>query len=130
MELELHLILALIQGFVLGWIVHKLVINYQVHKALEVVAKRHNISVEEMLDQVSPESSVIKVPFLFTEAVDNSIMLYNKETKQFVSQATSLEELAKNLTEHNKIKLAVVNHDNEMLWFIEGEIKKDIKEIE
>lgn len=128
--MELDFLLFLIQGFVLGWIAHKIVISFQIKRAIERIAKEHNLSVEEVISQVSPESKVIKVPYLFTEAVNNSIMLYNKETKQFVSQATSLEELAKNLMEHNKINLAVVNHDNEMLWFVEGKIKKDIKEIE
>jgi hypothetical protein len=128
--MELYIILALIQGFIFGWVVHRIVINYQIHKALKQVAKRHNISIEEMIEEISKEPKVIRVPYLFTELVDNSIMLFNKETKQFICQATNLEELAKNLMDHNKIKLAVVNHNDENLWFVEGKVKKDIKEYE
>ena len=85
---------------------------------------------EEMIEEVSEKPKIIRVPYLFTEAVDNSIMLFNKDTKQFICQADSLEELAKNCMEYNKIKLAVVSHDNQNLWFVEGEVKSDIKEME
>jgi len=128
--MDLYIILALIQGFIFGWIVHKMIVNYQVRKVLEMIAKRHNISLEEMAEEVFKEQKLIRVPFLFTEAVDNSIMLYNKETKQFVCQAPTVEELAKKLFEYQKIKYAVVDHDKQRLWFVDGQIKKDLKEIE
>lgn len=128
--MEIIILVSLIQGFILGWIVHRIFINYQLKKVLEMIAKRHNISLEEMANTVLAEEKYIHVPFLFTEAVDNCIMLYNKETKQFVSQATTLEELAKNLIEHNKIKYAVVDHNDERFWFVEGKIRKDLKDLE
>jgi len=128
--MELYILLSLVQGFVLGWIVHRIIINHQIRKVLEHIARQHNISLEEMAKEVFDDRKVIRVPYLFTEAVDNSIMLYNKETKQFVCQANSMEELAKNLFAHNKIKFAVVDHNKELIWFVDGEIKKDLKEIE
>jgi 5'-deoxynucleotidase YfbR-like HD superfamily hydrolase len=98
------------------------------NRILRKIAKEHNLSVEEMIEQVSPETKVIKVPYMFTELVNGSIMLYNKETKQFVSQADNLDKLAQNLMEHNKVKMAVVNHNNQMLWFVDGKVQRDIKE--
>jgi hypothetical protein len=128
--MELYIILALVQGFVLGWIMHRLIINYQVRKALEAIAKEQNISLEEIADEImSDKKNIVHVPILFTEAVGNSIMLFNKETKQFVCQATSLEELAKNMMNHTKIKIAVVDHDAERMLFVEGKIQKDFKEL-
>lgn len=128
--MELYFILALMQGFILGWILHRVLINYKIHKVLKEIAKRHNISMEDMIEEVSREPKIIRVPYLFTEAVDNSIMLFNKETKQFICQATNLEDLAKNLMNYNKIKLAVVAHNDENLWFVDGKVKKDFKETE
>jgi hypothetical protein len=128
--MELYIILALVQGFVLGWVVHGLFVNYQVRKVLAAIAKEHNISLEEMVDEVmSDKKNVVRVPILFTEAVGNSIMLFNKETKQFVCQATSLEELAKNMMDHTSIKIAVVDHDAERMLFVDGKVKKDFKEL-
>ena len=68
--MDLYIILALIQGFIFGWVIHKFVINYQIYKALKQVAKRHNISMEEMIEEVSEKPKIIRVPYLFTEAVD------------------------------------------------------------
>ena len=122
--------LTLLSWFAFGWFAHSAYVAWKLNRIIRRIAKEHNISIEEMMEQVSQENKVIKVPYLFTEAVDNSIMLFNKETKQFICQAASLEDLAKNLMDHNKIKFAVVSHNDENLWFVEGKVKKDIKEIE
>lgn len=120
--------LTLLSWFAFGWFAHSAYIAWKMNRILRKIAKEHNLSVEEMIEQVSPETKVIKVPYMFTELVDGSIMLYNKETKQFVSQADNLDKLAQNLMEHNKVKMAVVNHNNQMLWFVDGKVQRDIKE--
>ena len=120
--------LTLLSWFAFGWFAHSAYIAWKMNRILRKIAKEHNLSVEEMMEQVSPETKVIKVPYMFTELVNGSIMLYNKETKQFVSQADNLDKLAQNLMEHNKVKMAVVNHNNQMLWFVDGKVQRDIKE--
>jgi hypothetical protein len=120
--------LTLLSWFAFGWFAHSAYVAWKMNRILRKIAKEHNLSVEEMIEQVSPETKVIKVPYMFTELVDGSIMLYNKETKQFVSQADNLDKLAQNLMEHNKVKMAVVNHNNQMLWFVDGKVQRDIKE--
>ena len=121
--------LTLLSWFAFGWFAHSAYVAWKMNRILRKIAKEHNLSVEEMMEQVSPETKVIKVPYMFTELVNGSIMLYNKETKQFVSQADNLDKLAQNLMEHNKVKMAVVNHNNQMLWFVDGKVQRDIKEI-
>jgi hypothetical protein len=120
--------LTLLSWFAFGWFAHSAYVAWKMNRILRKIAKEHNLSVEEMMEQVSPETKVIKVPYMFTELVNGSIMLYNKETKQFVSQADNLDKLAQNLMEHNKVKMAVVNHNNQMLWFVDGKVQRDIKE--
>lgn len=120
--------LTLLSWFAFGWFAHGAYVAWKMNRILRKIAKEHNLSVEEMMEQVSPETKVIKVPYMFTELVNGSIMLYNKETKQFVSQADNLDKLAQNLMEHNKVKMAVVNHNNQMLWFVDGKVQRDIKE--
>ena len=120
--------LTLLSWFAFGWFAHSAYVAWKMNRILRKIAKEHNLSIEEMMEQVSPETKVIKVPYMFTELVNGSIMLYNKETKQFVSQADNLDKLAQNLMEHNKVKMAVVNHNNQMLWFVDGKVQRDIKE--
>ena len=120
--------LTLLSWFAFGWFAHSAYVAWKMNRILRKIAKEHNLSVEEMMEQVSPETKVIKVPYMFTELVNGSIILYNKETKQFVSQADNLDKLAQNLMEHNKVKMAVVNHNNQMLWFVDGKVQRDIKE--
>jgi hypothetical protein len=72
----------------------------------------------------------IKVPNFYTETSGNSILLYNKDTGDFVSQALSLDELADNVYRFNKVEFAVVNHKDLQVWFVEGKIKNDLKDLE
>jgi len=125
----LIIILVFMQGFFLGWLVCKMVINYKVRKALSVIADANGMTLDEMTSVVI-ESEEVEVPNLFTEIVNNSIMLYNKDTNQFVSQASSIDELAKAVMDYNKIDVALVNHNDEKIWFVDGKVCKNLKEIE
>ena len=127
--MDLIIILAFIQGFFLGWLVCKMVINYRVRKALSVIAKANGMTLDEMTSVII-ESEEVEVPNLFTEIVNNSIMLYSKDTNQFVCQAPSIDELAKAVMDYNKIDIALVNHNDEKIWFVEGKVRKSLKEVE
>jgi|LauGreDrversion4_2_1035121.scaffolds.fasta_scaffold30162_3 hypothetical protein len=127
--MDLIIILVFMQGFFLGWLVCKMVINYKVRKALSVIADANGMTLDEMTSVVI-ESEEVEVPNLFTEIVNNSIMLYNKDTNQFVSQASSIDELAKAVMDYNKIDVALVNHNDEKIWFVDGKVCKNLKEIE
>jgi len=127
--MDLIIILVFIQGFFLGWLVCKMVINYRVRKALSVIADANGMTLDEMTSVVI-ESEEVEVPNLFTEIVNNSIMLYYKDTNQFVSQASSIDELAKAVMDYNKIDVALVNHNDEKIWFVDGKVCKNLKEIE
>ena len=129
--MDLYIILALVQGFILGWIVCKIVINYKVRKALAVIAEANGMTLDDMTSVIIDSANeAIEVPNLFTEVIGRSIMLYNKDTNQFVCQAENIEELAIQLMNHNKIEVALVNHNDEKIWFVEGKIRKNLKEIE
>ena len=127
--MDLYYILALIQGFILGWTLCKLVINYRVRKALSVIAESNGMTLDQMTNVITNQE-VLEVPNLFTEVMEHSIMLYNKDTNQFVCQGHNIDELAQTLMNHNKIEVALVNHNNEKVWFVEGKVRKNLKEIE
>jgi hypothetical protein len=57
-------------------------------------------------------------------------MLYNKDTGQFMGQASTIDELADNLYNYDKVKFALVSHNDTLVWFVEGRVKSDLKDID
>ena len=124
-------ILILVQTFLLGWVCHAFYTAYKMRKVLKQIAEDNGMTLEEMQDKLlADETSVIKVPNYFTEKLNDSIMLYSKDTGKFMGQAKTVEELAENLYKFDKVKYALVNHDSLEFWFVEGKIRKDLKETE
>lgn len=127
-------IFIFINGIIFGWIWGQAYVAYKLRKALKKVAEENGMTLEELAETMqgieTSVSKVINVPNLFTEVSGNSIMLYNKDTGKFMGQAKSVEELAENLYKFDKVKFALVNHDERQFWFVEGKIKNDLKEIE
>lgn len=120
--------------FIAGWISCQAYLAYKLRKALRKVAEDNGMSLEEMADKYFAMNgvnvNVIKVPNYFTESTGNSILLYSKDTGDFISQAYSIDELAQKVYEFNKVKFAVVNHDNQQFWFVEGKVESDLNNIE
>lgn len=123
-------ILVFIGIFSIGWICCQFYISYKIRKILQKVAEDNGMTLEEMVDSyIDKGVSVIKVPNYFTESLENSILLYNKDTGDFVSQANSIEELADKVYKFNKIQFATVKHNNNQFWFVEGKVENDLKSI-
>lgn len=124
----------LIIGFLFGWFAGQMYIAHKLRKALKKVAEDNGMTLEELAEMFSDiegsEAKVIKVPNLFTETNDNSILLYSKDTGCFMGQAKSLEELAENIYKFDKVKFALVNHDSQEFWFVEGKIKHNLQDLE
>lgn len=124
-------ILVLIQAFILGWVCHSFYMVYKMRKVLRQIAEDNGMTLEQMNQKLlAEENNVVRVPNYFTEKLDDSIMLYNKDTGKFTGQAKTVEELAENLYKFEKVKYALVNHDSLQFWFVEGKIRKDLKETE
>jgi hypothetical protein len=114
-------------GALFGWVMAHFYITYKLRKIITKAAEDNGMTVEEFVGETV--SDVIKVPNYFTEKLENSILLYNKDTGNFVSQGNTIEELASKVYEFDKIKFAVVNHNNKQFWFVEGKVKKNLKNI-
>ena len=124
-------ILVLIQVFILGWVCHSFYMAYKVRRILKNVAEENGLTLQEMTDRILQDENItVKVPNYFTEKLNDNIMLYNKDTGKFTGQARTMEELAENFYKFEKVKYALVNHDSLQFWFVEGKIRKDLKEIE
>jgi hypothetical protein len=64
-------------------------------------------------------------PIYFTEVINGSIMLYNRETNNFVCQGRTLEELAQNVKNHKNITRSTVHHAGEHFLFVDGKVKTE-----
>lgn len=126
-------ILVLVQVFALGWICCRFYMAYKLTNMLKKFAEQNNMTIEELgetfFDLNGVNARTIKVPNLFTESTNNSILLYNKDTGNFVAQAKTVNELAEHIHKFNNISFALVDHENTQLWFVEGKVRDDLKEI-
>lgn len=122
----------LIQAFITGWIACRIYMAIKLHNALKRIAEENGISLEDLgkdiLELQGVKVETIKVSNMFTELTGNTIYLY-KDSGDFVGQADSLEQLAENLYNYDKVKFASVKHKDQLLWFVEGKVKSDLKDI-
>jgi len=127
----LETILIVVNVFILGYIIGQSVMAYKIRATLRKLAEDNGMDFDEMERTFLSNSNVnvIKVPNLFTETNRNSILLYNKDTGKFVSQAETFDELAENVYKFNNIKFALVTHDEQMFWFVEGKVKNDLQDL-
>ena len=105
--LDIILILAL------GWVMGEFYAMYKLRKNL-----RSYLIIEET------KPVVFK---LETELVDNNIiLLYDRETNDFICQGNSLEQLAQLSREYKKIEYATVKHGDYFVAFIEGKVTEKV----
>jgi hypothetical protein len=130
--MDMYEILVLTQVFMFGWVSCHFYMAWKMRQTLKKVAEDNGMSLDELADAFLQTQGVrtITVPNYFTETNGNSILLYNKDTGDFIGQANTVDELAENVYKFDKVKFALVNHDNKEYWFVEGKIKDSLKDIE
>lgn len=119
--------------FALGWLSCQAYIAWKLRRALKKVAEDNGMSLEELastfFETQGIQTSVTKVPNYFTEPNGSSILLYSKDNGDFIGQANTVEELAENLYKYDKVKFALVNHNEMQYWFVDGKVETDLKNI-
>ena len=96
----------------LGWVMGEF---YTVYKL------RKNLRTYLIIEETKP--TVFK---LETEEVDNTILLFDRETHDFICQGNSLEQLAQLSREYKKIEYATVKHGDYVVAFIEGKVTEKV----
>ena len=105
--LDIILILAL------GWVMGEFYTMYKLRKNIR----------SYLIIQEETKPTVFK---LETEEVDNTILLYDRETNDFICQGNSLEQLAQLSREYKKIEYATVKHGDFFVAFIEGKVTEKV----
>lgn len=106
-------ILLLLIVFWIGYYIGGQMFLRKIRREVNETAERLGID----LSDVEEEENTL--PTLFTETENNIILVYNRKNNTFICQANSIEEAA----EKSKIKNAVVEHENKLIWFIDGKVK-------
>ena len=105
--LDIILILAL------GWVMGEFYTMYKLRKNIR----------SYLIIQEETRPTVFK---LETEQVDNTILLYDRDTNDFICQGNSLEQLAQLSREYKKIEYATVKHGDYFVAFIEGKVTESV----
>ena len=106
--IELFVCLAL--GYVIG--------NVHTIWKLRKILKDESIDVSTTSFELEQHKTLIHK--LVIEEMDNMLYLYDHDTKDFICQATTMEELAKTCNEYKKILVATVIHDSKVFIFTNG----------
>jgi hypothetical protein len=113
--------LTYLSCFFLGYWVAGQVFRWHLKRAIRKIAKEHNIDLTELEEQETVKKVII--PVLTTVPVDKSILLYDQKNN-FLCQGQSLDEVAENLLKYKNIKVAIILHNNDKFWFVEGKVKE------
>tara|TARA_R110000868_G_scaffold126775_2_gene334039 strand:- start:10 stop:351 length:342 start_codon:yes stop_codon:yes gene_type:complete len=100
-------------------------LGIQFGELLTTLRIRHLISKIEMgeiIEEIQGEETEIKK--LITEQINDVLYLYNHDTKDFICQGSSIEELAKMAKEYKNINLAAVIHNEKLFLFNNGTCKE------
>lgn len=117
--LEVFLILGLMySGFILGQM-------YQITKfgkIIKEIADRNNIDLND-LKHKELEDDDIQVVLLKAEEVNDTLLIYDKLTDEFICQGTNMEEAAEKFNQRKKDFYGLLRHNDQSLMFVDGKIK-------
>jgi hypothetical protein len=74
---------------------------------------------------LAPNIQTIELPVLTTNAVGSAIFLFDHDT--FMCQGSTIDEVAQNFLSIKKIKLAMVKHNGETIWFNDGKVQSSLE---
>jgi hypothetical protein len=115
MEYSFTYICDIVCAFLLGiWLTEKYIF-YKIRNALEEAG----VDFEE-----ESKVEVITVNKYFIETINDSLYLYEHTTNNFIAQGATLEELA--TLAKDKSRVAGVSYNEEVLWFVDGEVRTTV----
>jgi uncharacterized membrane-anchored protein YhcB (DUF1043 family) len=111
--------IALLVGFHLG----ESVAIWRVRKNIRQIAKSLGMDLDKDLAELQEqrETKILKVRRLEIEKVNDMLYLYDKETRDFICQGSSMQELAKLAKEYKNIIGAVVIDGDRVFTFTDGQ---------
>lgn len=97
---------------------------YETRKFVRRMAKENDIDIDQILRAHTEKDKDI-VP-IQTETIDDTILLYNAETNEFLGQAKTLDEAAFVFNQRIKNADAEVVHNDNKFFFVDGKLSKTL----
>lgn len=98
---------------------------FEMRRTIRKIALENKVNLDDLLEAATDEelkdNNIILVK---TEVIDNTILLYNLSTNEFLGQAQTIEEAAKVFCDRKKNSTAAVMHNNTEFFFVDGKISK------
>ena len=117
MELLLLLIVGLI-GYFIGYTS----VIWKLRNFIKDAAIKEGLKVNDDFTVAKEEVSPVRK--LEVEQVGEILYLYDRESKDFICQANTVDELAKMSKDYKNIALAAVIHNNKVFMFVNGNSKE------
>lgn len=114
-------ILFLIVVFYLGWTFGKAYQRVVIREALKKLAKHGKTTVDELVldpEEVTKEEVIL----LSSEEINDTILIYDSITNEFICQGKTLEEAAENFHNRKQNTIGAIIHNNNELLFMNGKI--------
>ncbi len=117
-------ILLILSCMVFGFALGELYASYKIMNLIKKFANDEGIDIEEEIEKSKQEKETKFVKKLVVEQHNDVLYLYDRDSNDFVCQASSIEELAKLSKEYKNVAHAVVLHNNKVFMFINGVCKE------
>ena len=108
-------VLFLMVVFYLGWTFGKAYQMVVIRETLKRLAKHGSTTVDELMED--EEEKKMDIILLQSEEIDNTILIYDVLTNEFICQGSTLEEAAQKFYERKQnVVGALVYNDNELVF--------------
>jgi hypothetical protein len=118
----MDLIILLLLAGTLGYAVGYFSVIWKLRDVIKDVAKAEGIDLNE--DFTVKEKKVTEVYKLDVEEINQMLYLFDRESKDFVCQGSSIDELARLCKEYRNIMMATVVYQNKVFMFVNGHAKE------
>jgi hypothetical protein len=110
----------LILGFVffVGYQIGMIVLSWKLRDIILKEARLRGLDAS-----LSTETKIVTIEKLIIEKENDTLFLYDFDTKAFICQANTLNELAKLCKTYKNIKYAAVVHGEDCVMFVDGNVE-------
>lgn len=117
----MELLFLLLVGFI-GYFIGYTSVIWKLRNFIKDAAVKEGLKVND--DFTVAKEEVNPVRKLEVEQVGDVLYLYDRESKDFICQASTVDELAKMSKDYKNIALAAVIHKNKVFMFVNGNSKE------
>ena len=109
--------------FYIGYNLGQIVLSWQLRDLIIKEARKEGFKIDNSYNIIEDPDDKPTVLQLFVETSNDILYLYERDKNNFICQAKTLEELASLSLKYKNIKYAAVLHGDDVVAFVNGEVK-------